>query len=137
MRRRNHKTQPTRCTCSAVLARVPGPVCWELNVCQCGAGKGALKVAAESAKDAAAGKDDEQSPRRADSAGKRPAKCGGPPSKQVRPKRASLATDLQGHCAASLRTPAHAPLGLNLLILDSIKLSILSCSVLAVFTGGH
>ena len=43
-----------------------------------------MKVAADSAKDAAAGKDDEQSPRRGDSAGKRPAKRGGRPAKQVR-----------------------------------------------------
>ena len=69
------------------MSRLCDLVWWKLSLHRCDAGKAALKVAADSAKDAAAGKDDEQSPRRGDSAGKRLAKRGSRPAKQVWPLR--------------------------------------------------
>lgn len=108
---------------------------WKLNIQLCDAGKGALKVAAESAKDAAAGKDDEQSPRRADSAGKRPGKRGGRPSKPVW-LRGLLGCRPAGSLCSLIAHPSYGLVGLTLLTLDSFKLCVLSCSVLDVLTVG-
>jgi len=58
--------------------------CTQAEISQFHAGKGAVKVPVESAKDAAAGKDDEENPRRVNNAGKRPARRSSEPSKQVR-----------------------------------------------------